>query len=142
MTSSSAAVNARSNSSRVLVFAARINVLMFDYISSIGEKSSEYGASQMTRAPHSSATSSMRLAWWALRLSSTSTSPRLVVLQKIFWPQLVVLSGTSRAQHIVRSVIFCNTTGALDLEDHAVEADAPDSLQPAPECLIAIRAAL
>ena len=75
----------------------------------------------------------MQLAWWALRLSSTSTSPRLVVLQKIFWPQLVVLSGTSRAQHIVRSEIFCNTTGALDLEDHAVEADAPDSLQPAPK---------
>jgi hypothetical protein len=36
--------------------------LSFAHISSIGEKSGEYGASQMTRAPHSSATSSMRLA--------------------------------------------------------------------------------
>ena len=84
MTSASAASNARSNSSRVLAFAARIAVLIFDHISSMGEKSGEYGDSQMTRAPHYAATSSMRLAWWALRLSNTSTSPRLMLGRRTY----------------------------------------------------------
>lgn len=34
-------INARSNSSRVLAFAARINVLSYDHINSIGEQSGE-----------------------------------------------------------------------------------------------------
>ena len=45
----------------------------------MGEKSGEYGASQITSAPHSAATSSMRLARWALRLSKTRMSPRRMV---------------------------------------------------------------
>jgi hypothetical protein len=41
VTSRSAAVNARSNSSRVLAFVARSAVLIFDHINSMGEKSGE-----------------------------------------------------------------------------------------------------
>lgn len=81
MTSSSAALNARSNPSRLLAFAARIPVSIFDHIGAIGEESGAFGASQITRAPHSSAPP-MRLAWRAPRWSSTSTSPRLMAGRK------------------------------------------------------------